>query len=234
MSENSRNVLDAIWPKGAFWEPASDDDYDKLLDGIAENTQYVKDDLSDLSSLRDPLKTPILDDLEEEYGIVSQFQATEDERRQTLKGFMFNRNISGAYDQLQDKLQEAGYDVIVIPNSPPIDPRIYYDPVVNVQGELIVNYLERNTLYDVPADPGYWPLFFFIGSGVTRDEYGNIIEIEYIDIPDGRRFAMKQLILNYKPLHSWGVLVEVRTQFLDGTRWLDGTWWLNGFGREVT
>jgi hypothetical protein len=42
---DSRSVLDALWPEGAFWTPATDDDYDKLLDGIADNTQFVKDDL---------------------------------------------------------------------------------------------------------------------------------------------------------------------------------------------
>jgi hypothetical protein len=123
--------------------------------------------------------------------------------------------------------------VIVIPNSPPIDPAIYYDTEYALEGELVVNYLERNTLYDIPTEPGYWPLFFFIGDSVTRDEYGNITNIDYINVPDGKRQALKQLILKYKPLHSWCLLVEVRSQYLNGSRYLDGTWWLNGFGRDV-
>jgi hypothetical protein len=237
---NSRDILDALWPEGSFWTPATDDDYDNLLDGVADNTQYVQDDLAVLSSLRDPMKTTILSDLEKDYGIIYPIDATDTERRQALKGFMFNRNISGAYDQLQDKLIDAGFDVIVIPNSPPIDPNIYYDPEYELQGELVVNFLERNLRYDIPENPNYWPLFFFIGDSVTRDEYGNITNIEPINVPDGRRQALKQLILKYKPLHSWCLLVEVRTQYLSGTYaddgsdfWLSGDAWLNGFGRRV-
>lgn len=230
----ARQILNALWPDGSFWTPAENDDYDKLLEGIAENSQAVRDDMADLASLRDPMKTTILTDLEKDYGIIYPYDVTEAQRRRALKGFMFNRNISGAYDQLQDKLQEAGFDVIVIPNSPPIDPNTFYDPEYALEGELIVNYLERNTIYEIPDNPGYWPLIFFIGKSVTRDEYGNIIDIEYIDVPDGRRMAMKQLILKYKPLHSWCLLVEVRTAWLDGTRYLDGSWWMNGFARDAT
>lgn len=238
---DSRDVLNALLPKGAFWTPAQDDDFDKLLDGIADNTQEVKEDLEDLADLRNPLKTPILTDLERDYGIIYPVDATESARRQSLRGFMFNRSTNGAYDQLQDKLQESGFDVIVIPNSPPIDPSLFYDPEYAIEGELVVNYLYRNTFYDIPTDPGYWPLFFFIGKSVTRDEYGNIIDIEFIDVPDGRRQAMKQIILKFKPLHSWCLLVETRTQYLSGIYaddgsdfYLSGDVWLNGFGRRVT
>lgn len=238
---DSRDILNALLPEGSFWTPAQDDDFDNLLDGIADNTQYVKEDLEELSELRNPIKTPILDDLERDYGIIYPAGSTEAERRQALKGFMFNRSTNGAYDQLQDKLQEAGFDVLVIPNSPPIDPRIYYDPEYAQQGELLVNYLERNYNYDIPEESGYWPLIFFIGKSVTRDEYGNIIDIEHIDVPDGRRQAMKQLILKFKPLHSWCLLVEIRTQWLNGLHtddgtdlYLDGGWWFNGFGRRTT
>lgn len=236
----SRDVLNALLPEGSFWTPAQDDDYDKLLEGIAENSEAVKDDLSTLADIRNPLKTTVLDDLERDYGVVYPVGATETQRRQALKGFMFNRNTNGAYDQLQDKLQEAGFDVTVIPNYPVIDPRLYYDEEYYQEGELIVNEFERTTIYDIPVNPAYWPLIFFIGKSVTRDEYGNIIEIEHIDVSDGRRQAMKQLILKFKPLHSWGLMVEVRTQWLNGLHtddstdlYLDGSWWLNGFSRDV-
>lgn len=228
-----RDILNALLPEGAFWTPAQDDDYDKLFEGIAENSNAVKDDLSELSELRNPLKTAILSDLERDYGIIPAVDATEAQRRQALKGFMFNRSTNGAYDQLQDKLQEAGFDVIIIPNSPPIDPALYYDEEYALEGELMVNELERTIKYDLPINPAYWPLIFFIGKSVTKDEYGNIISIDYIEVPDGRRQALKQLILKYKPLHSWGLMVETRTQWLDGTWYLDGSVWLNGFGRPI-
>jgi len=36
----SRSVLDALLPEGPFWEPEAESDYDKLLDGIAENSFF--------------------------------------------------------------------------------------------------------------------------------------------------------------------------------------------------
>jgi hypothetical protein len=247
---NGREILNALMPEGSFWTPAEDDDYDKLLDGVAQNSDDVKEGftydgedysgMKDLSSLRDPMKTVVLPELERDYGMVPPVGATDEERRSALKGFMFNRSTNGAYDMLQDKLQEAGFDVIVVPNYPAIDPRTYYDSEYIGTGILLVNKIDYNFDFDIPADPGYWPLIFFIADSVDRDEYGNIININVINIPDGRLQAMNQLILRYKPLHSWAVLVMTLTQYLSGINindgsdlYLDGSWWLNGFARPV-
>ena len=51
----SRDVLNALLPEGFTWEPVIDGDYDHLLDGIAENTEEIMYDLSELRNIRDPL-----------------------------------------------------------------------------------------------------------------------------------------------------------------------------------
>ena len=62
--------------------------------------------------------------------------------------------------------------------------------------------------YEIPADPGYWGLFFFVGGVATRDPVTGIItNIEPADVPISRREELKRLILKYKPMYSWCVLV---------------------------
>lgn len=135
----SRRILNALLPEGWAWMPKAVSDYDKLLDGISDNSGAVYADLKLLSSIRDPLKTPILSDLEKEYAVVPFSGATEEQRRQSLKAFMFRRASSGAYDILQEKLRDAGFtDVYVIPNDPAVDPDIFLAQSFNmVCGDLL-------------------------------------------------------------------------------------------------
>ncbi len=135
----SRSVLNALLPSGSFWEPAAGDDYDLLLDGIAQNSEAVYQDLKQLSCLRCPDTTPILSDLEREYGVVPSALATEADRRSRLRAFMFRRANTGAYDVLQEKLREAGFaDVYVHENSPAVDPDIFLAQAFNMTcGDLL-------------------------------------------------------------------------------------------------
>jgi hypothetical protein len=123
----SRDVLNALWPEGAFWQPATGDDYDNLLEGIAENSEVVRLDMEKLRYLRDPLRTPILSDLEKEYAVIPSTGSTEAERRSRLKPVMFRRGEIPTYDLLEDKLVEAGFDVQVHVNSPAVDPANFLD-----------------------------------------------------------------------------------------------------------
>lgn len=215
----SREVLNALWPEGAFWQPAQDSDYDNLLEGIAENSEKVRLDMEKLRYLRDPLRTPILPDLEKEYAVIPSTGSTEAERRSRLKPVMFRRGEIPTYDLLEDKLVEAGFDVQVHVNSPRTDPRRYFDQFFQMTAggllpggndaqagepgalcargggaELLVNgdfftQLPNYTAlcgepgvqcgdayagsfdsvqlipveYNVPSNPGYWPMIFFVG-----------------------------------------------------------------------
>lgn len=129
----SRSVINAILPEGAFWEPAADDDYDKLLNGIANNTEIVYNAMSDLSCLRCPETTTILSDLEKEYGIIPAALATESQRRSRLAAFMYRRAGNGSAELLQSKLRESGFtDVYVHVNSPAVDPNIFLAQAFNM------------------------------------------------------------------------------------------------------
>ena len=64
--------------------------------------------------------------------------------------------------------------------------------------------------YEIPTDPDYWPLVFFVGGVATRDPITNAITaIESGEVPIGRMNELRTTILKYKPLHSWcGLIVN--------------------------
>jgi hypothetical protein len=233
MSSLSRNVINYLLPDGSAWEPASESDYDLLLDGIGDNSDAVKSDLDDLAHIRNPLTTTILSDLEKDFGVVPIDGATEAERRAILNVFKYRKTNSGAYDTLQTRLRNAGFFVYVYPNDPAVDPALFVDFVNNIRGELIINDPNLKEEYSIPTNSGYWSLFFFIGGPAVIDpEYG-IISIQSAGIPDEQRKTFKNLVLQYKPMHSWCAYIDDYTAYLDGIRYLDGTWYLNGHAREV-
>jgi hypothetical protein len=135
----SRAVLNSLLPEGAFWTPAAESDYDLLLEGIADNSEALYQVLKQLADIRNPERTPVLDDLEKEYGIIPASLATEAERRSRLEAFIYRRAGTGAFDLLQSKLREAGFtDVYVHPNDPAVDPNIFLAQAFNmVCGDLL-------------------------------------------------------------------------------------------------
>ena len=266
----SRSVLTSLLPQGRFWEPEFDSDYDHLLDGIAENSEVVYLMLQEIAWFRDPMRTPVLSDLENEYGVIPATFSTESERRLLLKSFMFKRSNPPTAENLQQKLRDAGFTgVFVYPNDPPVDPNIFLaenyammcnellpggnDPQCGepeaqcslTGGELVVNgdlftnipnyknqcgngvYCNDNvycgdvagyittvsqSVYAVPADPGYWGLIFFVGGPATFDPVtGELLTIEQYSVPNARRTEFRRIILRHKPLYSWGGLIIVYT-----------------------
>lgn len=139
MPDISRAVINALLPQGKFWEPETDSDYDKLLQGMADNSDTVISDLRKLAYLRDPDNTIMLEDLEREYGIIPASLATESERRSRLKAFIYRRATTGAWDIVQEKLRAAGFiDVYVHPNDPSVDPDIFLAQAFDMMcGELL-------------------------------------------------------------------------------------------------
>lgn len=128
----SRSVIDTLLPRGPAWEPAADDDYDLLLEGIADNSEAVRLDLEKLRYLRDPAKTSILSDLEHEYGIIPSATATTAERRQRLAFSMFRRSEKPTYELLEEQLNAADFNVYVHANSPAVDPDTFLDENFNM------------------------------------------------------------------------------------------------------
>lgn len=254
----SRQVIEALLPPGSLWVPEDGDDLDRLIDGIAENHEQTRLLLASLARLRNPRLTPVLSDLEKEYGIVPDDSVSEDIRRARLLATKNARAGNGTDIFMQDRLREAGFDVYVHVNNPPVDPNLFLFPSATSfggenaffgnenaffggsNGQLIVNgptythplevgsifggqfaiFGNENALftggaifeqvlieYEIPSDPGYWPLFFFVGGAATRDGDGKLVSIELAEIPVTRQDELVRLIVKYKPIHSWCGLV---------------------------
>jgi hypothetical protein len=130
-----RQVVDALLPDGAIWNPVYGGDFDRLLDGAAQNKQDTLDDLAGLAYIRNPYRCPIelLSDLEREYGISPDNALTEKERRLSLAAVRYKRRSLGTAQKLQRALDMAGfgyggYWLIVTPNaSPATDPSTMVD-----------------------------------------------------------------------------------------------------------
>lgn len=122
-----RKVIQALLPDGVIWNAVEDGDFEKINDGIAENVESVYNFLKKLSSIRDPFTTLLLSDLEKEYGVVSDSNITEEERRAALAAIKYAKPGSASFTNLQSILREAGFDVTVYPNNPPVDPATLLD-----------------------------------------------------------------------------------------------------------
>lgn len=261
----SRSILNSLLPQGAFWTPAAGDDYDNLLNGIAENSESMYQVLKQLAYIRDPFRTTMLSDMEKEYGIYPHFLDTEKLRRERLAALMFRRGKIPTVESLQEKLRESGFTgAYVYANTAPLDPADLLkagfnmtagdilpggnDPqcgepeavCVQFGGELIVNgdlysmipdYINlcgdgiecgvtvqagdfltygedrKEITYPIPTDPGYWPMFFIVSGEVLTDAFGTPTTYKFLSIPRSRRLEFRRLILRFKPVHAWGVLM---------------------------
>ena len=128
-----REVLNAVKPDGAAWNPAYDGDFDRLLNGIAKNYQEAVEKIEKLAYIRDPEKAPLelMGDLEREFGIASDNNKIDKIRRKTLAAIRYKNNQIATDDKLQRALDLAGFGsggdgVKVVRNeSPAIDPGDY-------------------------------------------------------------------------------------------------------------
>lgn len=260
----SRAIINSELPKGSVWDVKQNGGLDLLFEGLADNNQVVKDFLQNLESLRNPIDTQILDDLEREYGVSTNVVLSEAIRRQRLLAKKTDKSGNGTDWFIQNKLREAGFDVYVYRNDPPSNPSTilnesfisYFGGVDSffgggdayfgaTSGELIVNGLiyEREKIftaqmggadsffggdddaffgdyidfrqelnkYEVPANPAYWPLIFFVGGVATYNLDGSIKTIAQAEINIKRRTELRSLIVKYKPLHTWCGLIVYYT-----------------------
>ena len=88
----------------------------QLLIGVADNHTITWDFLKSLGHIRDPRKTPVLADLEREFGIYSNEALTEQVRRDKLAAIKYARVGTGSKDQLQNALINAGFTTEIINN----------------------------------------------------------------------------------------------------------------------
>ncbi|NIQ94896.1 MAG: hypothetical protein GWN87_12305 [Desulfuromonadales bacterium] len=114
---------------------------------------------------------------------------TEDFRRTFLAALKYSKTGNGDRDFLQDRLNQAGFDVFVYQNSPAIDPAcagIFTGAYLMYAGDTLSQ----------AGEPG-------AVAGLFR---GQITGMEFAEIPNERREQFRRLILKIKPLHSWAVL----------------------------
>jgi hypothetical protein len=227
-----RRVLDALLPQGSIWSPMDGGGLDQLLEGVAANSEAVRQELSALAVLRNPLLTTMLADLEREYGVLPDPLLDEATRRARLNTVANMTNSDGSAVTLESVLRSAGFDLYVHVNDPPVDPALF-------SGEMVVNgdtyehsyygattagsvdavcgdvdamcgdqasFEQKLIKYGAPTDPGYWPLVFFVGGTATRWAGGELLSIEEASPPVARYAELIALINKYKPMHAWCVL----------------------------
>lgn len=99
-----------------------------LLEAMGDNEDLVRLYLDSLAYLRDPQRTPLLSDLEKEYGIITNNAISEQARRDLLTSIVYARRSPGSKSFLQDMLHQAGFtNLYVYDNAPAADP----DTIVN-------------------------------------------------------------------------------------------------------
>lgn len=121
----SRAMIDSNLPEGSAWNPVPGGDMDNLFEGIADGKETIREFLSLLARIRCPHETPILSDLEIEYGIIPDDRLSEQTRRDRLAATKTATDSTGADDFMQAKLQEADFDVQVHRNDPAVDPNLF-------------------------------------------------------------------------------------------------------------
>lgn len=237
---NLKDVLISMLPQGSLWDLDEDGDLYKTLEGMGDNHTPVYDYTKQLAFIREPSNTPILSDLEKEYGLLLNTALTEQERRDYLHGVVYAPRSTGTWEYLQTQLQAAGFNVQVHVNSPAVDPTLFYG---GAGGEMVTNniFYDRSVL-DALKDPNLWGYLFFVGGDAVRNADGSLAAIVPVIIPDNLKVLFRELILKYKPLHSWGVAVindadyftfatgdeaEVDTLrgFADDEQTTGGYWW---------
>lgn len=131
-----RRVIDRAWLKGPAHEPVEDGNYAHWRDAQADNYETIRVDVKTLKFVRDPENTPLLDDLEREFGVNEDTNLTEAERRTLLKPERYKKATNASDDDLQTRLDNGGFNLTVYNNSPDgpaIDPAILLDQNFQMQ-----------------------------------------------------------------------------------------------------
>jgi len=270
-----RRVLDSLLPPGPLWNPKTGGSMDAFLDGVSDSLQSSHDFIAALAYVRNPYMTPMLADLEAEFGVSPSDGATTAQRQANLAWKILSRGQKGQYWVLQQALTLAGFTgAQVIPNDPAVNPAPflagtpqtwcggftsvcgYYtggsappygafcasfgaNAMLIVNGNQFVNneeyigcgnsalqchsvWTEQASMngcgyftyvnsiavnWGPPSDYWRWPLVFFIAGGATYDGAGHVLTLAQCSIPNARVKEFISIILHYKPIHTWALLV---------------------------
>jgi len=190
MAIDFKTVIESLLPRGSAWVAKSGGSFDGLIEGLADSYQNLRDGIDQIARIRDPEQTPILSDLEHEYGVVPDSSLTATERRDVLKGVVYAKPGMG-YDHLTNELHKAGFtDLFAYENDPLINPDFYTDGTWSAwcggedsfcggeeaycgyasggSGYILINNNSDDSSKVVPEDDSTWHLVFFVG-GVKSD-----------------------------------------------------------------
>lgn len=232
----SRAILRALQPPGSLWIPEDGKDLDLLYDGMAVNTEEIRTFLQNLAYVRSPQLTTVLSDLEKEFGLLPDSALTEAERRVRLAAAKTANKGDGTSTFLESTLQASGFNVQVHVNNPPVDPAGFLAVQAVAQfnvvtgavtmfgepdslfgglgGTVIINGRTDDNQSPLPGSGNseYWPLIFFVGGAATRDPVtGALTAIAPATVKASRRDELVNLIVKYKPLHTWCGLIATYT-----------------------
>ena len=112
-------------PPGALWQPELDEGFDQQLDGIGDTTDSIRETLDTLADIRNPLKTPVFEDLERNYGIKPNVNVLQSTRISRISQKVFQGEKVNSGEDLQAELITAGFDLQVHRNDPPVDPNLF-------------------------------------------------------------------------------------------------------------
>ncbi len=140
-----KDVLLALFPDGAIWNPKIDGDFEDLIAGMGLGSDEMHDAMEALANVRDPHLTTLLSDLEKEYGILTNENVDEQTRRDQLASIKYAKPGTGSHTDLQEKLQEAGFDLVVTPNCPINDPADFLTIAYNMSANVGNHYAGEPT-----------------------------------------------------------------------------------------
>jgi hypothetical protein len=199
------DMLRTLFPKGPIWAFRAFGDADKLIDAIGEVKDTIRGYLKSLAHVRNPSLTPILSDLEREYGITPVASLTEAERRTILAGYVYAKAGNSSKDDLEARLHAAGFtDLFVYHNDPIVNPNFYtasewaavcghedtvcgnqscYCGQLGIGGYVLANgkVFEASGAeheYVLPPGSETWPMVFFVGGAKVATSTGFVVFVD--------------------------------------------------------
>lgn len=70
----------------------------------------------------------------------------------------------------------------------------------------ISDILESEYEYFLPTNSNSWPFIFIVGGNAVLSEDGSIISVAFVDIDKNREQELRDIILRYKPMFTWGII----------------------------
>ena len=118
-------MIKSALPKGQAWRVKPGGNYDKVLQATGEILGSICERMENARYVRNPKKTFVLEDLEREFGILKNNNLSESERRTSLDAKKNQSPGGGTATDLQNALDNAGFDLQVHKNNPSVDPALF-------------------------------------------------------------------------------------------------------------